>query len=308
MTNKTPKVSVIIPNYNHAIYLKERIESVLNQSYDNFELIILDDCSTDNSKDIIESYSNNPHLSNIVINEKNTRSPFKQWKKGIDMAKGEYIWIAESDDIASPQFLSILVSQLDNNPKTVLAFSHSYLIDSDGNILSGDLHDNSGNQITIHKGMVFAEKVMTTRNYIYNASMVVFRRASVQHISDDYLSYHSCGDWAFWMDFCQEGDLIEVCTQLNYFRQHNNKVTINARNTGEDWKEVGSLLSSFINKLSIKGIQLHIFRGKWTRDLYLSNNCDKISLIKKYPKVFNGTKIDIFLYRITRLIDKKYIY
>ena len=57
-----PFISIIIPNYNHAPYLTERIESVLNQTYQNFEVIILDDCSTDNSREIIEKYANNPKV------------------------------------------------------------------------------------------------------------------------------------------------------------------------------------------------------------------------------------------------------
>ena len=60
------QISVIIPNYNHAVFLKERIESVLNQTYTNFELIILDDCSTDNSRDIIEFYRQH-HKNTIAI-------------------------------------------------------------------------------------------------------------------------------------------------------------------------------------------------------------------------------------------------
>ena len=90
MEYKNKKVSVIVPNYNYAAYLEERIESVLNQSYQDFELIILDDCSTDNSRILIEQYRSDPHVSHIVYNEVNTGSPFKQWAKGIELAKGEY--------------------------------------------------------------------------------------------------------------------------------------------------------------------------------------------------------------------------
>ena len=95
---RMPLVTVIIPNYNHAKYLRQRIDTVLNQTYTSFEVIILDDCSTDNSKDIILSYKDNPHISNIVLNSENSGSTFKQWNKGFELAKGDYIWIAESDD------------------------------------------------------------------------------------------------------------------------------------------------------------------------------------------------------------------
>jgi glycosyltransferase involved in cell wall biosynthesis len=80
----TPKilVSVIIPNYNHSLYLKQRIDSVLNQTFQDFELIILDDCSSDSSKEIIEQYRQNPKVSQIIFNQINSGSVFKQWAEG----------------------------------------------------------------------------------------------------------------------------------------------------------------------------------------------------------------------------------
>ena len=95
---KQPFVSVIIPNYNHAQYLEQRLDSVFGQTYPNYEVIFLDDCSKDNSLEVINRYKNNPHLSQIVVNETNYGNTFKQWDKGINLAKGEIIWIAESDD------------------------------------------------------------------------------------------------------------------------------------------------------------------------------------------------------------------
>ncbi len=76
---KHPLVSVIIPNYNHALYLDERIQSVLNQSYGHFEVIILDDLSKDNSREVMEKYRDYPHVSHIVYNTENSGSTFKQY-------------------------------------------------------------------------------------------------------------------------------------------------------------------------------------------------------------------------------------
>ena len=100
-----PTVSVIVPNYCHAPYLEQRIESILQQTFQDFELILLDDCSTDGSREILERYRNHPKVSGIFYNERNSGSPFKQWKKGLSKATGDYVWIAESDDFSSPCFL-----------------------------------------------------------------------------------------------------------------------------------------------------------------------------------------------------------
>ena len=110
----SPLVSVILPNYNHAKYLDERIQSILNQTYCNFELIILDDCSPDNgaSKAVIERYRGNAHISHIIYNERNGGLTFQQWHKGIELARGNLIWIAESDDKCHRQIQAGLMDRM----------------------------------------------------------------------------------------------------------------------------------------------------------------------------------------------------
>lgn len=117
------KVSVIVPNYNYARYLPIRIESILNQSFQDFELILLDDASTDNSIQILEKYRNNPHVSHIVINEENTGSPFQQWIKGVLLARGKYIWIAEADDVADSCFLEMCVESAESQENTSVCYT-----------------------------------------------------------------------------------------------------------------------------------------------------------------------------------------
>lgn len=116
MNEKVPLVSVVVPNYNYARYLDARLTSILNQTFQDFELILLDDASTDDSLEILDKYKNNPHVSHIVVNERNTGSPFKQWMKGILLAKGEWIWIAEADDLCESTFLETCLEQVKNTP------------------------------------------------------------------------------------------------------------------------------------------------------------------------------------------------
>ena len=127
-----PLVSVIVPNYNHARFLDERMESILGQTYQNFEVIILDDVSTDNSREVIEKYRNDPRVSQIVYNDENSGSPFKQWNKGFRLAEGELVWIAESDDSCERMMLERLVHCFEEYPDLSYAFAHSVSVDENG--------------------------------------------------------------------------------------------------------------------------------------------------------------------------------
>ncbi|MCB0455996.1 MAG: glycosyltransferase family 2 protein, partial [Aequorivita sp.] len=128
-----PKVSVIIPNYNHAAFLEQRLQTVLQQTFQDFEVILLDDASTDGSQEILESYRNHPKVAHLIINSNNSGSPFKQWQKGIDLAKGEYIWIAESDDYCELNFLESLLGQMKKD--TGIYYSQTIDIDESGKTL-----------------------------------------------------------------------------------------------------------------------------------------------------------------------------
>lgn len=100
---KTPKVSVIITCYNLGAYVKECIESVLNQKYKNFELIIVNDCSTDDTKNVIEKYSS--HAKIINLNE--NKGQFGAFLEGLKISEGEFVCMIDADDVLLPDFLSV---------------------------------------------------------------------------------------------------------------------------------------------------------------------------------------------------------
>ena len=105
--NFSPLVSIIVPNFNHAHFLRQRLETIYNQTYKNFEVILLDDASTDNSQNILREFQK-IHSDNtrLLINEKNSGGVFYQWRKGIEISRGDLIWIAESDDFCAENSLS----------------------------------------------------------------------------------------------------------------------------------------------------------------------------------------------------------
>ena len=246
-----PLVSVIIPNYNHARFLDERIQSILNQTYQNFELIILDDKSTDNSVEVINKYKDNPHVSHIIVNEENSGTTFKQWHKGFELAKGEVVWIAESDDSCDSSLLETLVrGYVDNN--AVLAFCRSCKYDVDGNksiyshqdYLQGDF---------IMSGRDFISNYMVQKNAVANASSAIFSRAIAMSLDKQYISMRGEGDLLFWIELMEHGNVCFYDKAMNYFRFHHMNTTsiLSLKGIGDiehkkivDYLEKGNLISS----------------------------------------------------------------
>ena len=225
-------ISVIVPNYNHAPYLRQRLDSIFNQTYQDFEVIILDDCSTDNSREIIEEYRSRPQLSHIVYNETTSGSPFKQWAKGFDLAKGEYIWIAESDDWAEVNFLDELVSALDQDNSLALAFCENCWEFEE----KSERHKFRFNTITIN-GIDFIKKYQSFRNQIVNASSVLFRKRLLHSIPNNYKDLSCCGDYLFWIYLLENGNIRYIRNHLNHFRRHTFTTTTKSTASGKTFFE-----------------------------------------------------------------------
>ena len=228
-----PLVSVILPNYNYARYLRSRIEGVLGQTYQAIELILLDDKSTDESAEIMRQYASHPKVSALVVNEENSGSPFLQWAKGISLAKGKYIWIAEADDEALPHFLQTCVEALEEHPDSVVCYTCSQHIDSEGKVIPRRHQPRLTTGYTVYDSLAFIQKNLYWRSYIENASAVVFRRDAYEKCKDgEWMQMRSSGDWLFWFLMCRQGDVIRVHEPLNRFRQHRVSTTATAKRDG----------------------------------------------------------------------------
>ncbi|RZK26908.1 MAG: glycosyltransferase family 2 protein, partial [Flavobacterium sp.] len=230
-----PKVSVIVPNYNHANYLTDRIESILNQTYQDFEIILLDDCSSDKSLNILNFYKDNPKVTNVIFNDENSGSTFKQWKKGIDIAAGAYIWIAESDDWCEPTLLETLVAGIETDEKCVISYCQSYCVDDHGKIIFQSNHTKLSELVD---GREFIKKYMATSVSIFNASMALWRKNRFSLISESQLlSFNFCGDWYFWIHLAAMGKVHISAKLLNYFRKHGNDVSGRSYKSGLNFIE-----------------------------------------------------------------------
>jgi len=227
-----PLISVIIPNYNHASFLEARIDSVVNQTYSNIEIILLDDHSTDGSIEILKRYESLSKVVVLDINSSNSGSTFKQWAKGMGYASGEWIWIAESDDISHPKFLESLIDRADRD--TVLCWCRSNIIDGEGKkttYLGQSQFPNvsywndfkPGNQSL--DGEAFILNQLYKFNHLVNTSSVIFKTEYYPlHKQDVLSSFHLCGDWFVWVHIISKGKATYIDEALNDFRIHANTV------------------------------------------------------------------------------------
>jgi glycosyltransferase involved in cell wall biosynthesis len=224
-----PKVSVIIPNYNHARFLQRRIDSVLAQNLQDFELILLDDCSTDDSRSILSSYAGDPRVR-IEFNALNSGSPFKQWNKGVSRARGKYVWIAESDDYADERLLERLVAALEADNEVAFAYCLSWGVNAEN--LPDGFADRYLRHLSIDRwrsdfvvdGREECRNFFVRTNPVPNASAVVFQKAVYEAVGGADETFRVCGDWKLWTAMALTGKVAYLGEPLNYFRFHDASV------------------------------------------------------------------------------------
>ena len=225
-------VSAIVPNFNYATYLPERLDSILAQTYRDFEILILDDASTDGSAEVIERYRRrHPDLIRVITNETNSGSPYPQWVRGIREARGELVWIAEADDSCEPDFLETLVPRFEN-PSIGIAYCQSLGLDGEGRVTRNDflehteaLHPDRWKFDYTEIGVREALDWMACRNTIPNASAALMRREVLLDLGDELLGYRSCGDWFLYLQILRKADVAYCARSLNKFRRHDRAVT-----------------------------------------------------------------------------------
>ena len=224
-----PAVSVIVPNYNHARFLRQRIDTILAQTFQDFELILLDDCSTDESRCILEQYASDPRVR-MEFNEVNSGSVFRQWNKGVRLARGEYVWMAESDDYADERFLKRLVSVLDQEPAAGFVYCRSWQVTEDNRVDGyGDWYldivdPNRWKADFCVEGREQFPGYFGRCCVVPNASAALFRKAIYERLGGADERFRVCGDWKVWTAMALAGKVGFVNEPLNYFRRHNASV------------------------------------------------------------------------------------
>lgn len=212
---RNPKVSVIIPSYNSALFLDETIQSVLNQTFTDYELIIVDDCSKDNTDEVVSKYL----VDNRIQYHKNTTNLglAGNWNKALSHAKGDYIKFLMSDDKFHPLLLEKFVAVLDEHSNVSLVTSYREQF--------GAQTDRNEPVFThVQKGKKIIFESLKEYNWIGEPTSVMFRRSNLWlgNFNTDLIYYI---DWEMWIRHLSIGDCYIIPEILSYFRVHEQQVS-----------------------------------------------------------------------------------
>ncbi len=232
-----PRVSAILPNYNYEAHLPMRLDSIFDQTLPLQEVIVLDDASPDRSVEVIRVVADARGRDiRLEVNAKNTGSPFVQWKKGLSMASGDFVWIAEADDTADPRLVATLVRRMQEE-RADFGFCDSWQIDAEDN-RTGESYQGYMTEFPpgtfgrsfAMDGKDFLRKFLAVKNVILNVSSVVFRREALaralETVGDELTDYSVAGDWRLYAELCLAGGrMVYEAEALNGHRRHATSVT-----------------------------------------------------------------------------------
>ncbi len=231
-----PRVSVIVPNYNYARHLRDRIASIVGQTMPFYELIILDDASDDDSIEVIEKLLVEYGIqARLVRNRAHSGNVSRQWAKGVELARGDLVWIAEADDLCEPGFLERMTSVMQDR-SVVMAYCQSRQIDAAGNVLADtylkytdDVSHEHWLQAYREQGSDEIRKYLAVKNTIPNVSAALFRRDALWDALgrelDTMTSFRIAGDWVAYLAVLEQGEIAFVPESLNLHRRHPDSIT-----------------------------------------------------------------------------------
>lgn len=242
----SPLVSVIVPNYNHDAFLDLRLQSIYSQTYENFEVILLDDASDDSSVEILQKYCDRyPERTTVEFNAANSGGVFKQWKRGFSLARGEIIWVAESDDWCSENFLDELVPYFENEAVQI-AYARTLFMDRSGEkqvwSIEEYLHDLDPLRWTgafVETAATIVREGFAIKNIIPNVSSALFRLPTQLEVLEDerWQTMRTCGDWVLYLHLLRGGALAYSPRATNYYRMHGGNTSVSSYSEDDYYKE-----------------------------------------------------------------------
>jgi len=211
----SPKVSVLIPTYNYAYCLGETIQSVLSQSFTDFELIVIDDCSKDNTDEIMEKYIGDQRIS-YYKNPVNL-GLVGNWNKCLSYAKGDYIKFLCADDKFRSDLLEKFVHVMEQYPNVSLVVCNKTMFGKSSVTVELPFKN-------LHKGIDIIYHTLNTKGWLGEPTCVMFRRSNL-HLGSFKVGLIWLPDWEMWIRQLTVGDCYIIPEPLAYVRNHEQQLT-----------------------------------------------------------------------------------
>lgn len=211
----SPQISILLPVYNGEKYLSIAMESVLAQTFDDFELIVVDDCSTDRSKDIIRQIASKDKRVRVFNNAEN-KGLFANYNRCLELAKGQYIKPFAQDDSLSPNALARMFEVLEADKTIALVSCARDLLDADGGLIETKAPFPDNRRVRGREVILY--NLLSLSNWVGEPSTVMYRRSAEQGGFDTEL-FHA-GDLEMWFRILLNGDYFYINETLATFRRH----------------------------------------------------------------------------------------
>ena len=230
--NPNPLVSIITPVYNHEKFIGDTINSIINQTYQNWEMLIVDDCSTDESWEIMQEWAKKDNRIKIFKNEEN-KGLIPNWKFLIDNSKGEYIAFLEGDDIFCPENLKKKMEIFEKYSDLGMVYNDFDVIDEENNVLIKNFYKKLSTK-TYQKEKIKASEYLYSKNTPFSTYGQIMIRKNVISISGYPRSFSTNekiflpSDWDFNFRVATKNKIYFIEDVLLQYRKHahnNSKVT-----------------------------------------------------------------------------------
>lgn len=232
---KTPKVSVFLQTYDQAQYLGQSIESLLSQTLQDFELLIVDDCSPDDTQEVLQRYNSDHRITQI----RNPRNLGQHLSTNLHSQRlqGEFVVFASGDDVYLPELFEAEVSVLEKHSSVGLVHVDGYIIDATGNRkhLISDRYSGTFRALSLNgyvmRGLDFF-KLLLKANLIASHSTCMLRRECLEKVGSFDESLPQLGDWDMWMRIALNYDVAYISEPLVCWREHDQSASARMRAAG----------------------------------------------------------------------------
>ena len=281
-------VSIITPTYNHEEYIGECIESVLNQTYKNWKMLIVDDASSDKTVEIVKKYANEDSRIKLIIHDKNY-GPFRlkdTYNEALKTSKGEYIAILEGDDYWPEYKLEEQVNFFALNDKDIiLNWGNCTVVNNQGKIISYYKVNLEDNKI-LNTPVGSAVSVFANLENPMSAQSLMVKRWALEKIGGFQGDKHlPLVDWPTGTVLALEGKFSCIDKNLGFWRRHNNSV---AYNYGKDIKSIKAYQKYFINFLKLNKDKLEKLGFYYNINEIIKRQDDIIKKTQERQDYYNG--------------------